>query len=104
MANLSLISDKKRQFEDLVCRFEGWQGLTLPDLLTLVGNDSKVARILSVDDKPVNGRTVSSWRTLERAPRTGTQALLYVLSDGVLTPNKILSPFIEKKIKELTGG
>ncbi|MEY8204993.1 MAG: hypothetical protein RPR40_07935 [Bermanella sp.] len=89
---MSNITEKKADFAALVARFNGWQTQPLRVLLTWINNDAALARVLTTEaDRPVTPRTVTAWRKGERVPSKNLAALLYVISDGTLTPNLILS-------------
>ncbi len=93
------ITEKKAAFGELVAKYSNWQNQPLKTLLTWINNDSALARILTTTpDNPVASRTVTAWRKGERVPSKTLAAFLYVISDGALTPNLILSDEWQKII------
>lgn len=95
------LESKRADFAALVSRFVGWRDLSLSELLSWINNDSAVARMLTTDpDRPVKPRTVAAWRFKERVPNPQSAAVLYVLSDGSLTPDKIYSEKIAQIINK----
>jgi len=96
---MSDIADKKASFAELVARFNDWQAQPLRVLLGWINNDTALARILTTNPAhPVTPRTVTAWRKGERVPSKTLGALLYLVSDGALTPNLVMSDEWQKII------
>lgn len=93
------LDNKRAAFSALVAKFNGWQKIPFSELLSWINNDSAVARLITIDPlNPVKPRTVTAWRFRERVPSKHFAAILYVLSDGELTPNALFSDEITRII------
>ena len=85
----------KAQFLAKMSKYSDWQALNFPALLALVSDDAFFAALFGKEK-----RTIESWRKLHRVPAATASARIINVSNSVITPNKIYTPYIEKLLTD----